>query len=315
MFYLRREAKVPSYLVICNYHSEKVGSNLMISIITAVYNAENTIQKTLDSVRKIKNQDIEYIVVDGKSTDATCKIIEKNRDIIDVYISERDCGIYDAINKGIKAASGDYTLFLAADDLLIPGSIDKFKNSVKNDTDVWSGSVIFHNEYGYFFLESDKNLDKLKRECSLRHPATFFKRGIFEKYGYYDTTLKCSGDREIFLRLYLHGAKFQIENIPVEIFNIGGISTANPLDLPIKEGKIIEKKYGFYTPVSNDKLRRIFKRRLKNSLLGYWLLNIYYSDICYYFISNLLHIPIKKISQDKVSEIMGKHGLQELQEK
>ena len=276
----------------------------MISIITASYNAKDTIKNTLDSVRKIKNKNIEYIVIDGQSTDGTCEIIEKNQDIIDVYISERDNGIYDAINKGIQMAHGDYTLFLAADDLLIPGAIDGFLQSVKCDTEVWSGSVIYHNDYGYFVEESDRNLEKLKQECSLRHPATFFKREAFEKFGYYDSSLKCSGDREIFLRYYLQGAKFQIENIPIEIFNEGGISTANRFNLPVSEGIIIEKKYGVYQHNTKKPLLKSIRQIINNSFVENILLKIYYNDSFYSVISKFINKPLEKIDKNEVNKIM-----------
>lgn len=276
----------------------------MVSVITVSFNAKNTIQKTLDSVRKSKNKSIEYIVIDGQSTDGTSCIIEKNKDIIDVYISENDRGIYDAINKGIKVASGDYTLFLAADDLLIPGAVENFLQTVKSDTDIWSGSIIYHNEYGYFIEGSDRDLDKLKCECSLRHPATFIKRKAFEQYGYYDSSLKCSGDRELFLRFYLQGAKFQIENIPIEIFNDGGISTANRFNLPVSEGIIIEKKYGIYRENTNKSVIRKIKQIVYNSFLGRALLHFYYSDICYFFVNKLFRKSLKKINKTDVSKIM-----------
>lgn len=278
---------------------------MIISIITVAFNAEKTIKKTLDSVRKIKDETIEYIIIDGNSTDCTCKILEENQDIIDYYISEKDNGIYDAINKGIKAAHGEYTLFLAADDLIIPDAINEFLKSVKSDTDVWSGSIIYHNQYGYFVEESEEDLDRLKRECSLRHPATFFKREAFEKYGYYDSSFKCSGDREIFLRYYLKGAKFQVEKIPVEIFNVGGISTSNPMELPVKEGIIIEKKYGLYNSdfdKTNKKNEQRYK--IKVSWLGRTISKLYYSKIGYKVISKVLHKPQNRISEQQIKLIM-----------
>lgn len=277
----------------------------MISIITVSYNAVDTIQKTFDSVRKSKNKDIEYIVIDGKSTDGTCEIIEKNRDIVEIYISENDCGIYDAINKGIKYSKGEYTLFLAADDLLIPGAIEKFLQSVKSGTDVWVGSIILHNEFGYFIEESDKDLDRLKRECSLRHPAAFFKKETFEKFGYYDSSLKCSGDRELFLRFYLQGAKFQIENIPIEIFNIGGISTAGSFSLLEREGIIIEKRYGVYRSTASKQFKSRVKRLIKDSFIGRCLLHLYYSDSCYYVISSVFNSSFKKLNQKIINEMIG----------
>lgn len=276
-----------------------------ISIITTTFNAESTIKNTLDSVRKIKNKNIEYIVIDGLSKDNTLSILKENMDIIDFFISESDNGIYDAINKGIKIATGDFTLFLAADDQIIPDAIDSFLKTIKDNTDVWSGAVIHHNQYGYFIEYSDRRLNKLENECSLRHPASFFRKDIFKRYGLYDSTLKCSADREIFLRLYKKGACFQIEDYPIEVFNDGGISTANPLDLPIKEGIIIEKKYGLYNS-STDRLNKKRKIRylIKTSSFGQLLLKIFYSDLWINPFNLLLYKFANKISMKTLNKIM-----------
>ena len=89
---------------------------MLITIITVVYNSKNNIDLTLDSVRRIKNNNIEYVVIDGNSNDGTLDILNKNIDIIDTLISEEDKGIYDAMNKGIENSSGKYIAFLNAGD-------------------------------------------------------------------------------------------------------------------------------------------------------------------------------------------------------
>lgn len=281
----------------------------MVTIITASYNAAKTIRQTIASVRNIKTEGIEYIIIDGLSTDATCDIIRENMDIIDFFISERDDGIYDAINKGIRVAHGEYTLFLAADDLIIPGAIEHFLETVKRDTDVWSGSIVFHNKYGYFIEKSERNLEQLKHECSLRHPATFFKRSSFDTYGYYDSTFKCSGDREIFLRFYINGANFQVEDFLIEIFNEGGISTSNPLDLPVKEGRMIEKRYNIYggsIEALNQKRRMRYRR--KNTLFGRLLSRLFYSFFAYSIYSRITGNPTKKIRKQEICDLMGERN-------
>ena len=96
---------------------------LKISVITVSYNAAQTIEETLFSVCNQSYLNVEYIIIDGGSTDGTCEIIEKYRNKIGYFISEPDNGIYDAMNKGLKIATGDYVIFLGADDHFISLSV------------------------------------------------------------------------------------------------------------------------------------------------------------------------------------------------
>lgn len=218
---------------------------MKITILTVVYNGEKTIERTIRSVmrEKMSDPDIEYVLVDGKSNDKTMEIVWKYREFIDMCISEKDDGIYDAINKGIKHSTGDYTLFLAADDVLLENSITKFKKSILSETDVWCGSTISFIDGAYYRIDSDPDLQNLYKRCSLRHPATFFKRSLFFEYGFYNKDLKCAGDREIFLRLYTMGVKFQIERIPITFFSVGGISWRET-EIVVSEDKRISVWYG-----------------------------------------------------------------------
>jgi len=218
---------------------------MRISIATPCLNCSETIEKTIISViNEKKNNDIEYIVVDGKSTDGTIDIINKYSDNIDVFVSERDNGLYDAFNKCVEKASGDYVFILAADDYLLNGAIESFRKSVKPDTEIWAGSVVIYHE-GYFqYMFSEKDLSLLCYCCSLRHPATFFKRDIFEKYGYYNSKLRISGDRDIFLRMYEGEADFQIEDIPIVFFSMDGISNKKLVEQAIPEERKISIEHG-----------------------------------------------------------------------
>lgn len=231
---------------------------MKISIITVSYNAEDTIEQTLISIKKNKTSDIEYIIIDGNSQDGTKKIINQYLDIVDIYVSEKDNGIYDALNKGIKIATGEWVMLLAADDKLLLGALDKFKESVKPDTEIWCGSIIAQNPYGCFIEESDPDLTKLNYSCTLRNPATLFRKYLFEKYGYFSIKYKCSGDRELFLRMRINGVKFQIENIPIVLFSWGGISTRDLCNYAIPESKEITIKYG----IMNKEQANIYYRKL-----------------------------------------------------
>lgn len=238
---------------------------MKITIATPCYNSVSTIEKTILSVLKAKQiNDVEYIIIDGASTDGTLNIIDKYRKDIDLIVSEKDAGIYDAFNKCVRAATGDYVLILAADDYLLEGAIESFKKSVENETEVWVGSVVIFYD-GYFqYMFSEKDLSLLNYCCSLRHPATFFRKDSFEKYGYYNPKLKVSGDREIFLRMREKGAVFQVEDNPIVYFSMEGISNERLNDLAIPEERKISLEYGLKEE-EIDKFYEIdMKKRIKN---------------------------------------------------
>ncbi|WP_051639657.1 glycosyltransferase family 2 protein [Succinivibrio dextrinosolvens] len=219
---------------------------MKISIITPVYNSVSTIQKTIDSVVLEKEKhDIEYIVIDGGSNDGTLDVLKKNFVYIDKVISEKDRGVHDAINKGIKISSGDYIFILAADDILIKGGIDNFCDNLDEEADVWCGSIIVcDNNNNYYLDYSEENLNNLFYHSSLRHPASFFKRDIFNKICYYDPDLKIAGDWMLFLTFFKNGAKFHIDTHPIVFFSKNGISSGKNFDLKERESLKILKYAG-----------------------------------------------------------------------
>ena len=237
---------------------------MFISVIIPVYNGEKGIEKAIQSVLSQERNDVELIIVDGGSTDNTMGIVKLYADRISKYLSERDSGYAEALNKGIALASGDYILMLAADDRLLPHAIDGIKSSIKDDTDIWCGSILQMRPYGIKHWKSNPNLTELYHGCSLRHPATAFRRKLFALYGGYDTDYKCAADREIFLRMYTKGAVFQVEDIPVALFTSEGISNKNALTIAFPEDVIISEKYGVST-VQAEKDRRLNIRKCVKS--------------------------------------------------
>lgn len=245
---------------------------MKLSIITVVYNSVETVERTIKSVLKEKKKfDIEYIVIDGQSNDGTLQILKKYATYIDILVSEKDNGIYDAFNKGVNLSTGDYIFILAADDYLLKNSIQYFMNSINGEPDVWSGAIIYHKNHNYYYNKSDVNLEKLKTFCSLRHPASFFKRASFHKYGLYDVNYKIAGDRDLFLRFYVNGAKFQIEKYPIVCFSLGGISNTKLKDtayedynISIKNGMSTELAKKIY--IRKYLLKYIIKRFIRNFL-------------------------------------------------
>lgn len=203
---------------------------MRISVITVCYNAEKTIEETIKSVVNQTYKNIEYIIVDGASTDGTMSIIEKYKDNIEVLLSEPDEGIYDAMNKGIEMASGEYIGFLNADDWYQKNAIENVVNiaqSTSNDVGVISGQInILRNN----FIQrktNHSNIEDIWKEMPLAHPATFVKKSVFNDIGKFDLSLKISADYDFVFRCYLNKVNISYSELVFANFRIGGVSTTN----------------------------------------------------------------------------------------
>lgn len=220
-----------------------MNDGIWLSIIMPIRNVQKSIEKAINSILGQKLCDIEIIVIDAASVDGTIEIIEQYSKYISYWISEPDKGYADALNKGIKKAKGEYVMMLAGDDELLPGALIRVKESLLPGTEVWCGSIIDHSELGYRLFESSENLELLNKGCSLKHPATLFKRTVFEKYGYYNVEYRCSADWELFLRYREQGVRFQIAKVPVVLFGTSGMSSTDE-NLVCEENKKLLLEHG-----------------------------------------------------------------------
>lgn len=185
---------------------------MKISVITAVFNARDTIRDALNSVSEQDYSDIEHVVVDGASTDGTAEIIESCRSSIDVLVSERDEGIYDALNKGIAIASGDVIGFLHADDLFSDHRVlsriahamaDQAVDAVYGDLNYVSRRdsqrVIRHWQSGVFSKR------RLSWGWMPPHPTFYVRRRVYERLGAFDTSFRIASDYDCMLRFLAQG--------------------------------------------------------------------------------------------------------------
>ena len=209
--------------------------NPKISIITVSYNSQSTIKHTIDSVSSQTYKNKEYILIDGASKDWTLDILDFKKDEIDNFVSEPDCGIYDAMNKGIKAATGDIIGILNSDDFYYNQDVLSKVAKVFEETncDCLYGDLIFVNKGDISKIvrywksgKFEKNI--MKKGWMLPHPTFFVKKKIYQKYGLYNTSLKRAADYEMILRL-LHKEKINIEYIPEILIKmrVGGESNAS----------------------------------------------------------------------------------------
>jgi glycosyltransferase involved in cell wall biosynthesis len=171
----------------------------LISIITVVYNCVNTLEKTILSVVHQDFYNFEYIIIDGGSTDGTLEIIKKYQDNIKLWISESDKGIYDAMNKGVKIAKGDYLYFLGGDDLLFSNSV-LYNISIKltDKNKIYYGNVLFKTRNVIY----DNKFSSLKIVTrNISHQSIFYPREIFDKYSF-DIKYRIFADYALNLKLY-----------------------------------------------------------------------------------------------------------------
>lgn len=199
----------------------------IISIITVIKNKSKFIQETIDSIKNQKYKNIEYIVIDGISTDGSLEIIKKNLEFIDYFVCEPDLGNYDAINKALTLCTGDLIGIVNADDILLPDAtsilidyynkypeVDFFFGSVRKHWGTISGYYPKKIKYSWFFYTS--------------HSTGFFvKKNVAEINGKYSLKYKYSSDFDYFYRLIVHNKFRGISTKKNEIFGIfrpGGIS-------------------------------------------------------------------------------------------
>lgn len=205
---------------------------MKISIITVCYNSAKTIEKTILSVRDQTYQNLEYIIVDGNSKDKTLEIIRKHEGEISKWISEPDKGLYDAMNKGIKMATGDLIGILNSDDIFNSNTvIEEIVNfHTQNNIQASVGNIVQNKENGKIIrLYSSKywNPEKLKIGFMPPHPSIFFKKNLFDKFGNYDLGFKIGADYELITRFFLkNNISWKYSGITTTGMLVGGLSSS-----------------------------------------------------------------------------------------
>ena len=200
----------------------------ILSIITINYNNCLGLQRTIDSVVKQRWRDFEWFLIDGGSSDGSEKIAEQYQENFVYWCSEADKGVYDAMNKGIRRAKGDYCLFLNSGDWLLNENVLENVFSKEHDRDILVG-WIERMKNGKRVLDKGFNTEDITIRHLLRnslpHQATFIKKELFDRYGLYDDTLKIVSDWKFFVTcIILHNATIENLCIPVTYYEGGGLS-------------------------------------------------------------------------------------------
>lgn len=206
---------------------------MSLSIITINYNHAKGLQNTINSVISQSFQDFEWVIIDGGSNDGSRKLIEQYQEHLSYWCSEPDKGIYNAMNKGIAHAHGDYLLFLNSGDYLYNDQVLQHIQPLLNGKDVYVGDVM-NDKDG--ILEIDKFprdltpqviLDQLVFKL-IPHQASFIRRDLFEKIGFYREDLRIASDWYFFYKaLVMHGASIQTIPQAIAVFDMTGISSVD----------------------------------------------------------------------------------------
>jgi glycosyltransferase involved in cell wall biosynthesis len=197
-----------------------------ISVVTTSLNARDTIEQTLQSVLSQTYAALEYVVVDGGSTDGTAKIIRRYETRIFALVSEPDNGIADAMNKGIALTTGDLIFFLHSDDYLLDArtltsAIEAIRES---KADIYAFEIDFGSDKGWSRLRPRGFDWRMYFKGGIYHQAALCRRSLFERIGHFDTSLKIAMDYDFFLRAYLAGATVQRIPLPLSFMRNAGIS-------------------------------------------------------------------------------------------
>lgn len=208
---------------------------MKVTILTICYNRMGTVEQSIQSVLAQDYPNIEYLVIDGASTDGTQDVIAPYRGQLAYYVSEPDKGMYDAINKGLAMATGDIVGLLHSDDTfydekVISKAVEAFLNAPDLDA-VYGDGLYVTNDAEQKIVRNriggPYSLRKLENGWLPLHPTVYIKRNVLEKYGLYDMTFKIASDTEFLLR-YLYKEKIKIAYLPIYFIKMkmGGLSTS-----------------------------------------------------------------------------------------
>ncbi|MBW4612829.1 MAG: glycosyltransferase [Desmonostoc vinosum HA7617-LM4] len=253
----------------------------IISIVTITYNRFEDLQTTFSSVTSQTYKNIEYIVIDGGSQDGTVGFLRENHQSISYWVSEKDAGIYDAMNKGALAATGDWIIFMnSGDQFFAVDTLAQVAKYLDNSVDVVYGgfeSILVNKYQTQIIKKQPRNLAEIWCEILTCHQSIFVKRKLQQQYSF-DTSLTWCADHDILVRLYADGYKFQEIPLIIAKFDASGGDNRDLLSYtkerwrisrrlasPLKRHKyFLREYYGFF-------IHQNITRKIKNLLPSKWV--------------------------------------------
>lgn len=207
---------------------------MRVTIITVCYNRKATIEQSINSVLNQDYADIEYIIVDGNSSDGTQDIIKSYSDKITKYVSEPDKGMYDAINKGLAMATGDIVGLMHSDDVffdetVVTKIVEAFNKNPNADA-IYGDGIYVTNDAEQKIVRNriggEYDVKKIKSGWLPLHPTVYIRNSVIKKHGHYNLDFKIASDTEFLLRyLYKHNINVSYLNSYIVKMRMGGLST------------------------------------------------------------------------------------------
>ncbi len=220
-----------------------------VTVITVLYNSKDALQRTINSVRELKYPNIEYIIVDGYSTDGTREVIESNYLDITRWISEKDSGIYDAMNKGIDLATGEYIWFVNAGDIIYdPYILDTILKGSEQYYDIYYGDTLIASETGEILgLRAKRPPRRLtwksfKRGMTVCHQSLIVRRAIVPKY---NLSYRFSSDVDWVINILKTDVDCCNTKAIISVFEEGGATKQNKCKSLGERWSVMRKHYGF----------------------------------------------------------------------
>ena len=254
---------------------------MKLSIITINYNNHDGLQKTIDSVITQTYKDFEWIVIDGGSTDGSKELIEKYSDHITYWVSEPDKGIYNAMNKGVKKANGEYLNFMNSGDCFYNNDVLNSVIPYLNGTDICVGDIVNDHPEGQKLVTFPRNndtktiLDQLIFKF-FPHPSSFIRNNLLKKYGNYREDLQIASDWYFFFHSIVIGnASIRTIPFPIVLFDCNGISNThnnriNERQTSLTTSPVLQQLYVFYR--DNLELSEAFN----STKLGRFIMRLYF---------------------------------------
>lgn len=203
---------------------------ILLSIVTVTLNAKDSFGVTAESIRIVKDETVEWIVIDGASSDGTQNLIRSYFDDIDVFVSEPDNGIFDAMNKARERVNGRFILFLNAGDKIINGFklLDELKVACEKPLDVIVGDCIFYDHHNKKLCKANLNkISEISWDMPIIHQSMLFPKQLLEKFNWYDTKYQVVSDYDLLIRMVKGKVNFQSLGYPISEFFIGDYNWKN----------------------------------------------------------------------------------------
>lgn len=242
-----------------------------ISVICAIYNAVGGLRTTIEEMRKLKYPNLEFIVVDGGSKDGTKELLEKSSDIVSQWVSEPDKGIYDAWNKGIRLATGEWISFLGAGDYYLPEALNQYAKHLedKNDVEFCSAKIqrIDENKNVINIVGARWHWNTLVKYMNCAHVGALNRRTLLDRLQLFDSHYRIVGDYDLMLRA---GPSLKAEFLDQITANmvVGGVGGSikaqkEALQIKIKSGyrSRVQCEMDYWKVITKEKIKSLLMRR------------------------------------------------------